>query len=115
MSCYNTIPRNLRLRLQESLIDAISNTLLEEFNNLKIVDNIFNISDELFDKVKDILYLMSPTEIQARINQQYRLICDLTNEEINEIIKNNDVIGSLIQYFKNIIYTTNIFLILIYY
>ena len=45
---------------------------------------------------------MSPTEIQARVNQQYRLICDLTNEEINEIIKNNDVIGSLIQYFKNI-------------
>ena len=43
MSCYNTIPRSLRLRLQESLIDAISNTLLEEFNNLKIVDNIFNI------------------------------------------------------------------------
>ena len=102
MSCYNTIPRNLRLRLQESLIDAISNTLLEEFHNLKIVDNIFNISDDLFDKVKDILYLMSPTEIQARVNQQYRLICDLTNEEINEIIKNNDVSGSLIQYFKNI-------------
>ena len=25
MSCYNTIPRNLRLRLQESLIDAIFN------------------------------------------------------------------------------------------
>ena len=46
MSCYNTIPRNLRLRLQESLIDTISNALLEEFNNLKIVDNIFNISDE---------------------------------------------------------------------
>ena len=102
MSCYNTIPRSLRLRLQESLIDAISNTLLEEFNNLKIVDNIFNISDDLFNKVKNILYLMSPTEIQARINQQYRLICDLTNEEINEIIKNNDIIGSLIQYFKNI-------------
>ena len=229
MSCYNTIPRNLRLRLQESLIDAISNALLEEFHILRTfddvvddiydtfiknrgrmygliytgwklniktsecvkcretenedlysifvywetnwnsnanattdirvidinlndhivkinanvvkgfniktiksifhhefihvkhmykfknkniilnnknmadnIDNIFNISDELFDKVKDILYLMSPTEIQARINQQYRLICDLTNEEINEIIKNNDVIGSLIQYFKNI-------------
>ena len=229
MSCYNTIPRNLRLRLQESLIDTISNALLEEFHILRTfddvvddiydtfiknrgrmygliytgwklnietsecvkcketenedlysifvywetnwnsnanattdirgidinlndhivkinanvvkgfniktiksifhhefihvkhmykfknkniilnnknmadnIDNIFNISDELLDKVKDILYLMSPTEIQARINQQYRLICDLTNEEINEIIKNNDIIGSLIQYFKNI-------------
>ena len=73
MSCYNTIPRNLRLRLQESLIDAISNTLLEEFNNLKIVDNIFNISDELLDKVKDILYLMSPTEIQARVNSTIQI------------------------------------------
>ena len=208
MSCYNTIPRSLRLRLQESLIDAISNALLEEFHILRTfddvvddiydtfiknrgrmygliytgwklnietsecvkcketenedlysifvyweanwnsnanattdirgidinlndhivkinanvvkgfniktiksifhhefihvkhmykfknkniilnnknmadnIDNIFNISDELLDKVKDILYLMSPTEIQARINQQYRLICDLTNED----------------------------------
>ena len=59
MSCYNTIPRSLRLRLQESLIDAISNTLLEEFNNLKIVDNIFNISDDLFNKVKNIIFNVS--------------------------------------------------------
>lgn len=102
MSCYNTIPRDLRLRLQESLINTKSNSLLEEFHILKTFNNIFHISDELFNKVKNILYLMSPTEIQARVNQQYRLICDLTNEEINEIIKNNDVIGSLIQYFKNI-------------
>ena len=34
MSCYNTMPRDLRLRLQESLIDAISNALLEEFHNI---------------------------------------------------------------------------------
>lgn len=87
MSCYNTIPRDLRLRLQESLINTKSNPLLEEFHILKTFNNIFHISDELFNKVKDILYLMSPTEIQARVNQQYRLICDLTNEEINEIIK----------------------------
>ena len=109
MSCYNTIPRDLRLRLQESLIDAIhmykfknKNIILNNKNMTDNIDNIFHISDELFNKVKNILYLMSPTEIQARVNQQYRLICDLTNKEIDEIIKNNDVIGSLIQYFKNI-------------
>lgn len=74
-------------------------------NNKNMSDNIkciFNISQELFNKVKDILYLLSPTEIQARINQQYRLILDLSNEEIDNIIQNNDTIGSLIKYFKNI-------------
>ena len=57
------------------------NIILNNKNMADNIDNIFNISDELLDKVKDILYLMSPTEIQARINQQYRLICDLTNED----------------------------------
>lgn len=32
------------------------------------IENIFQISEDMFNKVKDILYMMSPTEVQARIN-----------------------------------------------
>lgn len=73
------------------------------FNNKNMSDNIkniFNISDKIFNKVKDILYLLSPTEEQARINQQYRLIKDLSNKEIMDIIQDDDIAESLIKYFS---------------
>ncbi len=78
------------------------NIILNNKNMSDNIKNTFNILPEFLNTVKDILYLLSPTEIQARINQQYRLILDLSNEEIDNIIQDNDTTGSLIKYFKDI-------------
>lgn len=66
------------------------------------IENIFQISEDMFNKVKDILYMMSPTEVQARINQQYRLIKDMSFDDINNIKKDKNVILSLVEYFHDI-------------
>jgi len=44
------------------------NIILNNKNMSDNIKNTFNILPEFLNTVKDILYLLSPTEIQARIN-----------------------------------------------
>lgn len=59
-----------------------------------------DINEEQFAFIKKILYMFSPTEPQARINQQYRLVIDMSNDEIYDISKDTNVVQSLIEYHK---------------
>lgn len=64
--------------------------ILNQKNMSDNIENIFNLTYDEFNLVSDILYLFSPTEIQARINQEYRLVKDMSNEELYKHDRDSD-------------------------
>ena len=81
MSCYNTIPRNLRLRLQESLIDAISNALLEEFHILRTFDDVVDDIYDTFIKNRGRMYGLIYTGWKLNIETSECVKCRETENE----------------------------------
>ena len=76
------------------------NIIMDDKNMSSDISNTFDINEEQFAFIKKVLYMFSPTEIQARINQQYRLVIDMSNDEIYDISKDTNVVQSLIEYHK---------------